>query len=265
MSLVPGTPAQPEGDRLKTGGILTPRLLNWLLAAVAVIGLYTIRFKLSVALAPFLHALLLAYLLAPLVAYLQERKFPRTMAILVVYLLLMVSLILLGIFVIPNIVTQISSLAKQLPSFFVRAQEMLYQLGDQYERINLPPAVIDYVVEYVEASLARLQGSLDKLLDVLGQFIVSVCSSAVFVVLVPILAFYMLKDMEKIQHTLLNLVPVRQQEQVLALCRRVDSKLGAWVRGQVMIGLLTGGLIFIGLRLVGMDYALVLGLLELPR
>lgn len=237
--------------------LLSPRLLNWLLLGLLAIGMYVLRAKLGTALAPFVYALLLAYLLAPLVAFLERQKLSRTMAIAGVYLLLMVSLILLGVFVIPTIVAQINSLAKQLPAFSTRAQELLYELGDQYERINLPPAIVDSI----EASLTRLQGSLTSLLNLLGQFIMSLFNSVVFIVLVPILSFYMLKDMETIQGSLLNLFPTRHQSLVLTLFRRVDSILGAWVRGQVSISLLTGGLIFIGLRLVGMEYALVLGLL----
>lgn len=233
------------------------RWLRWLLAALVVIGLYAMRAKIGTALAPFLYALLLAYLLAPMVAYLEKQHLSRTMAIAAVYLLLMVSLVLLGIYVIPTIVAQINSLVKQLPAISIRAQELLYELGDQYERINLPPAVVDSI----EASLTRLQGSLTSLLNLLGQFIVGLFSSVVFIVLVPILSFYMLKDMETIQSSLLNLFPSKYQALVLALCSRIDSKLGAWVRGQVSISLITGGLIFVGLRLVGMDYALVLGLL----
>ncbi len=233
------------------------RLLRWLLVGLVVLGLYAIRAKIGTALAPFLYALLLAYLLAPMVAFLERQHLSRTMAIAAVYLLLLVCLVLLGIYVIPTIVAQINSLVKQLPAISIWAQELLADLGDQYERINLPPAV----VESIEASLIRLQGSLTKLLNLLGQFIVGLFSSAVSIVLVPILSFYMLKDMEQIQRSLLNLFPSRHQGLVLALFRRVDTKLGAWVRGQVSISLITGGLIFVCLRLVGMDYALVLGLL----
>lgn len=233
------------------------RWLRWLLAALVIICLYAMRAKIGTALAPFLYALLLAYLLAPMVAYLEKQRLSRTMAIAAVYLLLVVSLVLLGIYVIPTIVAQINSLVKQLPAISIRAQELLYELGDQYERINLPPAV----VESVEASLSRLQGSLTSLLNLLGQFIVGLFSSVVFIVLVPILSFYMLKDMETIQRSLLNLFPSSYQGVVLALFSRIDTKLGAWVRGQVSISLITGGLIFVGLRIVGMDYALVLGLL----
>lgn len=231
--------------------------VSWLVLGAVALVLYVSRAQLGTALAPFLYALLLAYLLAPLVSLLQTRGLSRTMAIAIVYLFLLVCLVLLGTYVIPTIVAQINSVIKQLPTLSSRAQDWLYELGEHYERIDLPPAI----VEAIETGLLRLQGSLTSLFDLLGSFIVGLFSSVVIIILVPILAFYMLKDMEKIRQGFLALVPFRHQQSVVGVASRVNDKLGAWVRGQALVSLVTGVLMSFGLTLVGMDYALVLGLL----
>lgn len=236
---------------------LAPRILRWGIFAAFIVACYMFRAKLAPALAPFLYALLLTYLLAPLVAMLEKRKFSRTMAIFAVYLFLIGLLVLLGIYVIPTIVSQINSLTKQVAVFSVRAQELLQRLETEYSLINLPPMLVDPL----ESAFISLQGALTSLFNFLAQFIVNLFSSAVVIILVPILSFYMLKDMEALQSRFLSFFPNRQQKLVLDLSRRIDSKLGAWVRGQVTICLITGGLIFVGLSLVGMDYALVFGFL----
>lgn len=230
---------------------------SWIVLAASFLALYMFRSQLSTALAPFLYALLLAYLLSPLVSFLETRGLTRTLAIAVVYLFLLVGLALLGTYVIPTIVTQINGLIKQLPDLSTRAQEWLQVLGEHYARIDLPPALL----ESIEAGLLRLQGSLTDLFSLLGSFVVGLFSSVVVIILVPILAFYMLKDMEKIQQGFLAMVPAKHQQGVVRVATRINTKLGAWVRGQVLVGLVTGGLMFIGMRSVGMDYALVLGLL----
>ncbi|NLY54833.1 MAG: AI-2E family transporter [Firmicutes bacterium] len=233
------------------------RIFQWLAGGLILLLLYKIRAQLWPALAPFLYAILLAYLLAPLVELLEKRKLPRTVAISLVYLGLVMGIFLLGFYGLPSIYTQVNSLLKQLPDLTARGQLWLDQLGKQYAQINLPP----FLLESIETSLLRWQDALDAFLDFIMDFTISFFSSAVTVVLVPILSFYMLKDLEAIKQTALNLFPEQYRHTVLKLIGRVDAKLGAWVRGQLIVGLATGGLIFVGLKLVDMDYALVLGML----
>lgn len=244
---------QPPGDRR----IWPAGWLLWLKVGLGVAAVYGLRTKLIPALTPFFYALLLAYFLVPLVRQLEARGLPRVTAILVVYLLLLVGVTLLGVYVIPTMVAQVNSFIKQLPTISIRAQELLLQLADQYERIDLHPAIM----ESIQNSLLRLQGGLTSLFDLIGQFFFSLFSSVVVIILVPILSFYILKDMETIQAGILDLVPASYQPRVRFLAARVNAKLGAWVRGQVLVGLITGALVFAGLQVLGMDYALVLGLL----
>lgn len=231
--------------------------LRWLLVGIGLAAIYVLREKVATALTPFFYALLLAYFLTPLIKLLENRGLSRPLAIGLVYLLLLVGVTLLGIYVIPTIVAQVNSLIRQLPAISVRAQEMLLELADQYERIDLHPAIM----ESIENSLLRLQGGLTTLFNLIGQFFVGLFSSVLAIILVPILTFYMLKDMETIQASLFALVPTPLQPGVLDVVSRINTKLGAWVRGQVLVSISTGGLMFLGMRLLGMDYALALGLL----
>lgn len=233
------------------------RWLRWLLLGGGVLIIYAQRAKIAPALVPFFYALLLAYFLAPLVGFLEKRGLSRTAAIAVVYVALLIGVVLLGIFVIPSIVAQVNSLIKQLPSIAVGTQELLLELAARYERIDLHPVIM----ESIENSLLRLQGGLTTLFNLIGQFFFNFFSSVAVIILVPILTFYMLKDLELIRQSLYALVPRRCHTGVLDIIGRINIKLGAWVRGQVLVGLLTGGLMFVGMRMVGMDYALALGLL----
>lgn len=228
-------------------------LLPLLIAGI----LFALRSQIGSALAPFLYAVLLAYLLVPIVRLLEKHGFSRGWAIAAIYLLLLLALVLLSLYVIPTVYAQINSLVRHLPAFSVRAQELLFDLIDQYERIDLPPAIVDAI----EANLQRIQGTLIALFNLIGQFILGLVNSIVIIILVPILTFYMLKDMETIQQSLLALVPTAYRPGVLGVLGKISNKLGAWIRGQVSIGLITGGLMFLGMKLVGMDYALVLGIL----
>ncbi|HBK84502.1 MAG TPA: AI-2E family transporter, partial [Firmicutes bacterium] len=204
-----------------------------------------------------MFALLLAYLLSPFVEALEKRKVPRTLAILIIYSLFIAGLIMAGVYGIPAIVNEVNVLIKQLPSLTEQVQSFISGAQEQFDLFNLPPTV----TETLQSNLLKLQGYLDRLLNAIPQFIVDLFGRMVAIILIPILSFYMLKDIELIKKGLLNLAPGGHRGRIIALFSRIDDKLGAWIRGQLTVGFIVGFLTFIGLEIVGMDFALVLGLL----
>lgn len=228
----------------------------WTGMALGLFFLYSIRAQLIPAISPFLFALLLAYLLAPFVDALQKRKVPRNMAILIIYGLFIFAVIMVGVYAIPVVVDEINGLVRQLPALTMQVQDFFLQLEDQYSRINMPPAVTDAL----HNNLMRLQGYLDRTLNAIPQLLMGFFSKIVAIVLVPFLSYYMLRDVDIIKQGLVNLLPVQRRGRAVALFSRIDDKLGAWIRGQLTVGFIVGFLTFIGLEIVGMDFALVLGI-----
>lgn len=227
----------------------------WSATAIGLFILYSLRAQILPALTPFLFALLLAYLLSPFVEALEKRKIPRTLAILIIYSLFIAGLVIAGMYAIPAIVNEVNVLVKQLPSLTQQVQELLVRAEEQFNHFNLPPTV----TETLEKNLLKLQVYLDRLLNAIPQFILDLFGRIVAIILIPILSFYMLKDIELIKQGLLNLAPGGQRGRLIALFSRIDDKLGAWIRGQLTVGFIVGFLTFIGLEIVGMDFALVLG------
>ncbi len=236
----------------------SPRnLLIWGGAALGLFLLYSWRAQIIPALTPFLFALLLAYLLSPFVEALEKRKVPRTLAIVIIYSVFIAALVLAGVYGIPAIVNEVNGLIKQLPALTQQVQELLAAAEEQFNHFNLPPTIN----ETLENNLLKLQGYLDSLLNAIPQFILDLFGRIVAVILIPILSFYMLKDVELIKQGLLNLAPGGQRGRLIALFSRIDEKLGAWIRGQLTVGFIVGFLVFIGLEIIGMDFAVVLGIL----
>lgn len=236
--------------------LLKPRnLLIFGGTAIGLFLLYSWRSQILPALSPFLFALLLAYLLSPFVEVLEKRKVPRTVAILIIYGVFIAGLVMAFVYGIPAIVEEVNGLIKQLPSLTQQAQNLLVRLQEQFSHVNLPL----YVADAVNNNLLKLQGYLDSWLNAIPQFIVGLFGSMVTIILIPILSFYMLKDLELIKQSLLNLAPGGQRGRIYALFSRIDDKLGAWIRGQLTVGFIVGFLTFVGLEIVGMDFALVLG------
>ncbi len=234
----------------------SPRtMLVWALTALGLLFVYSIRGYLLPAFSPFIFAVLLAYLLSPFVDALQRKKVPRVLAILLMYSLVIFLVIMFGAFVIPTIVEEVNALVKQLPDLVLKVQNIILDLQDQFSKINLPQSVL----ESIQGNLTSLQNYLLGLLNGVPQAIFGFLSKSVTIILIPILAFYMLKDVEHIKRGLISLVPAKQRTRVVALFGGIDDTLGAWIRGQLTVGFIVGFLTVIGLEIVGMDFSLMLG------
>jgi predicted PurR-regulated permease PerM len=234
----------------------SPRgVLVWAATAFALLFVYSIREYLLPAISPFLFAILLAYLLEPFVAALQRKRVPRIVAILVMYAFVAFMVFMFGAFVVPTIVEEVNSLVKQVPDLVTKVQTAVWDLQEQYSRINLPPAV----TEAINNNLLSLQNYLLSLLNGIPQFIFGLLSKSVTLILIPILSFYMLKDLDDIKRGLVRLVPTSRRARVVALFGNIDDTLGAWIRGQLTVGFVVGFLTVIGLEIVGMDFSLMLG------
>ncbi|MDP3487354.1 MAG: AI-2E family transporter, partial [Bacillota bacterium] len=84
----------------------------------------------------------------------------------------------------------------------------------------------------------------------------------VFVALLtPVLTFYILKDVVVIKRTIANLMPGKHRRKLLAWLSKIDASLGSWIRGQLLIAFMVGVLSTVGLSIIGLDFAILLGVL----
>ncbi|MBI4058930.1 AI-2E family transporter [Candidatus Microgenomates bacterium] len=201
------------------------------------IGLWVVWQIKSVALALFI-AFLLATALNPLVNQLTRLRLPRALAILLVYLLLIGSILGVAASLIPPLVDQTSLLAARLPDYLT----------------TLGGAGIDQKV------LSEQLANIGKLPANVLQFTVSLFSNIVSVFIVLVLSFYILLERGSLDTRLLHLFG-RNEERVKLFIGRTEKRLGSWVRGELILMTIIGLITYIGLRLLGMHFALPLALL----
>lgn len=228
----------------------------WAGVAVGILFLWMIRAQLLPALSPFFFAILLAYLLNPLVEAVHRRRIPRTISILIIYGAFLFSLIMLGVYVIPIIVAEIEGLIKRLPELTVQVEQLFLNWQEQFSKINLPEDVNLQLQRYLGVVQSYLLTVLQGTVDFIFGFVSRIFS----IVLTPILAFYMLKDKDIILRELKRLIPRKYQTRAVSLVTEINQTLGNWLRGQITVGFIVGFLTFIGLEIVGMDFSLVLGI-----
>jgi predicted PurR-regulated permease PerM len=212
-------------------------------------------------------AIFFAYLVAPLVEFVhrpfnvrgREHLMPRFAAIAIVYALIFGSLIITLYFLLPRLGDQITQFAKQAPAYFTSARARTEGLRDFYERYQLPLSARDAinrnVTHIIETTAAYTT-------DGLANFFIASLGYVPWLVLIPILAFFLLKDADSFRRSALQLLPRgRWRWRGDEFFQDINSTLAAYIRAQLVACLLIGVICTIGFLLMGVPYPLVLGIL----
>jgi predicted PurR-regulated permease PerM len=228
--------------------------LNWLVA-IALTG--WLLWLLAPVLTPFVAAALLAYIGDPLADRLQRLRFPRTIAVVCVFILTFLALGLIVLLVFPLIQTQVSALLAALPEIVVQVEQVW--LPKLTELLGIDPGE-DIGLGAFLARYSDLAGSwATTVLMSLGRSGGALAAAVISLFLVPILTFYLLRDWDPILQRLSAIVPTKQRETVISLARETDEVLGAFLRGQILVMISLGIIYATGLYLVGLRFAVAIG------
>jgi predicted PurR-regulated permease PerM len=207
-------------------------------------------------------ALLLVYIatlvaigLSPIVSAMQRRRkplapdrLPRWLAILIIYLVFIGGIVGVAVLILPPLIDQSRALWAALPDMLHRGQQWLIDRGLLARELTVREAVAQ----------APLDGT-----DAVGTVITAVSAviGGVFgLITVLIIAFYLLVDADAIVRTFLRLFPRSERPRVHDACRRVATKVSAWLGGQLLLAAIIGTTAAIGLWLMGVPYFYVLAL-----
>ena len=205
-------------------------------------------------LTPFLIGCLIAYLLHPLIEGLHKQGMPRPVAILVIYLLFFGTVIVGCIKGAPIVVEELKSFARQGPHL----QEM-YE--DNVNHIyNATSDFPETLHDHFDRMLASLENGLSQLVERIILWIQGLFKSIFTILLIPFIVFYLLKDFTGVKNWLSRNISSRVRESGRAFVREIDASLGSYIRGQLFVCLVVAVVSIIGLWILRMPYALLLGI-----
>lgn len=235
---------------------LAPPGRRWaagLLGAAAILGaLWLLRAAVS----PFLVALALAFLLSPLVEWGVRRGLARPWAVLLVYAASGVAFAALVAFAVPILAQEAQALADRLPAYARLVDDATRDWQRHYAALRLPRPLR----HALDGGIARLEGALAATLRSWVAGIGHLFHVALFLVLAPVLAFYILSDLPRIQTAGLRWLPPAERQSLLRYFTELDAMLSGYVRGQLLLALAIAGLSSAALFALGLPYALLLGL-----
>jgi predicted PurR-regulated permease PerM len=218
-------------------------------------------YLLAPVLTPFLLGALLAYLGDPIADRLEQKKLSRTLSVVIVFGVMVVFGLLLLLILIPMLQEQLTSLLGRLPLIVPWLQ-----------KTALPWISNTFSIETSSIDLAflgqTLAGNWQDLGNILGLLLGKVSHSGqlifawlAYLLLVPVVSFYLLRDWDVLVASVQELIP-RQYEPVISkLTRECDGVLAEFLRGQLLLMLALGLMYSIGLWLIGLEFALLIGIM----
>ena len=228
------------------------------LVAIAITG--WLLYLLAPVLTPFVASALLAYIGDPLADRLQRLRFPRTLAVVTVFLITFLFIALIVLLVGPLVKQQVESLFAALPAIAANVEQVILPAAADFLGIELGDKVGlgAFIADYKD-----MAGSwAGKIIQVGGSTGSMLAAAVISLFLIPILTFYLLRDWDTIIAHLGALVPDSQRETVVSLARETDDVLGAFLRGQVMVMIALSVMYATGLSLFGLEYAVAIGVVS---
>jgi predicted PurR-regulated permease PerM len=237
------------------------RAARWGLLAWSVIGLVIliglayrfVLFPVRVIFPPLVVALIFIYLLNPIINELQRRGVRRIWATLLVYVAFVAVAVAVLSWAIPAIAHQVTEFVALVPRLLRRAGNGLADLG---ARLGVTINTNDLLRPFQPNG-----GSAFSFFGRLTSFTAGVVRVAVVLVLGPLLAFYLLVDLPKIQRGAEALVPASRRAEVAELVTRINATLGGFFRGQLLVALLVGLVSTLGFWIIGLPFFALLGAL----
>lgn len=206
-------------------------------------------------LTPVIAGIVIAYILEGLVSNIIKLGVPRFVAFLISYTLFVTAVALIIFGLVPLVISQVSQLIVDFPRILSKVQALLLTIPENY------PIFADQEIEQMLGSFSsELVGVGQTLLSVSLSSAVDVFTVLVYLVVVPLLVFFLLKDKVKIIQWFRRFLP-EDRGLAYSVWKEVDAKMGNYIRGKMVEILIVGAATFIPLQFMGMNYAATMSLL----
>ncbi|RCX13788.1 putative PurR-regulated permease PerM [Anaerobacterium chartisolvens] len=234
-------------------------IITVLLLSALILFFYTFKKELGKILTPFIMAIVIAYLVSPVAGAMERKKIPRSAAIIFIYLLFMLAAITTVIFIMPELIKNIKDLMGTIPEITEGYRSLFNSVSSFIISSGWPEDIKSAIFSEVQNSVLMAQNYVaDKLKDFLAGFVETV---GIFldVILSMVIAYYFIKDAEAFKEGALSLLPRRWRNGMVDTAREINVILAGFIQGQLLVAVIIGVLETIGLLIVNVKYAVVLG------
>jgi predicted PurR-regulated permease PerM len=223
--------------------------------------IYSFRTNIGRVLMPFLIAALAAYILNPLIKYLESRNIPRKYGILLAYLFFLLFLSAAVFFVVPEIINNVKDLISAIPDITSSYQDAFNSIISVIRSSNWPSDIKEILYREIDNGVIMIQDFIiNSLRNVLSVIVEAVTMFFDFM-LAMFITYYLLKDAHYIKNSTLLIFPRRWRRGISEVGRSIDSVLSNFIQGQLLIALIVAVMEVTGLLIAGIRYPFALGLI----
>lgn len=225
------------------------------LVAVLLVASFAILVTMGVVLAPMITALIIAFLMQGAVLRMKLWGLPHNVAVTVAFLLLVGGLILAFVFILPALWYQSQNLVSETPRMLKEGRDLLLLLPERYPTL-VTAIEVENLIELLQTRLGQIGQSILSFSITQIPVLVAV---VIYVVLVPILVFFFLKDSEQMLRWFGSMLP-RERPVMNQIWKEMNQQIANYVRGKFIEILIVTFVTSITFSLLGLNYALLLGL-----
>ena len=232
----------------------------WCGIGVLILGYLLLRLMVYVnpVVPPLLIAVAVVYLLNPLVSALERRGVPRAAGAGIVYLLFLCIVALIVSLLVPVVARQVSQVVEHFPDYLADAQAFVRRVAARFGQEPNFTLDADQVRAWLTAEDNRQ--TVTRYLTGLRSVTTSVISGLIIFVIGPVMAFYLLVDLPRLERGAMALIPPARREEIRGLMDRIGQAVGGFFRGQLLVALFVGVASSIGLWAIGLPFWLLVGM-----
>ena len=204
---------------------------------------------------PVLASIVIAYLLEGIAARLQQLKFPRMVSVLIVFILFLAGLFILIIWLLPLLSRQIGQLLQDLPGMLAAGQKEFMRLPERYPEI-ISQSQAQHLLNVISSELTSLA---QRLLSLSLASVRGLISILVYLILVPLMVFFFLKDKSKIIDWLSRFLP-DNRGLAAQVWQEVNAQIANYVRGKIWEILIIWVVSYIVFKLLGLRFTMLISM-----
>lgn len=218
-------------------------------------------YLLSPILSPFLVGALLAYLADPVADRLEDAGLSRAASVIIVFIVMSALVLMLFLLFIPKLGLQIQILIERIPQVIQLFEQQV--MPWLIATFSLEPAMFDFahLKELILGDLQKTGNIMAELVGGITRSGVAIAAWLANLVLIPVVTFYLLRDWDVMIEKVKHLLPRNVEPKVSLWASECDEVLGAFMKGQLLVMVALGTIYAIGLWIVGLDLALLVGMI----
>lgn len=228
---------------------------------LSILFVYNYRIKIGRIISPFLLAIIISYLVHPMVEKMEKKRIKRAKGIVLVYLGILLIVAAIIIFIIPELIDNTKQLINALPGIIAEYQDLLSGILSSVRRSRLPDEIKEAMLKEINGGMAMAQDYIISYLKKVISGFVGTLALMFNILLAMVIAFYFIKDSSFFKSAILSLIPKNQKKGISLAGREIHFVLSSFIQGQLLTALIIGFMEVAGLILLKVKYPLVLGLI----